>query len=137
MFAILFEFLLKKIQEEIPHFAAWEGGGGKGHKNCEQKFCEQTGISGQRTEQVKTRQVNPDRPLVGPSVNTFVGRFVGAFVGSPRRAENKENQASWVPVVGALVGDLSRGRTRGATRGPTRGSRFAFACSVSRPIFGL
>ena len=34
--------------------------------------------SGQRTEQVKTGQVNPDRPLVGPSVDTFVGCFVGS-----------------------------------------------------------
>ena len=29
----------------------------------------------------------------------------------------------------------TRGPTRGATRGPTRGSRFAFACSVRRPIY--
>ena len=35
-------------------------------------------ISGQRTEQVKTGQVNPDHPLVGPSVDTFVGCFVGS-----------------------------------------------------------
>ena len=35
-------------------------------------------IYGQRTEQVKTGQVNPDRPLVGPSVDTFVGCFVGS-----------------------------------------------------------
>ena len=34
--------------------------------------------AGQRTEQVKTGQVNPDRPLVGPSVDTFVGCFVGS-----------------------------------------------------------
>ena len=39
------------------------------------------------TEQVKTGQMNPNRPLVGPSVDTFVGCFVGAFVGTPRRAE--------------------------------------------------
>ena len=32
----------------------------------------------QRTEQVKTGQVNPDRPLVGPSVDTFVACFVGS-----------------------------------------------------------
>ena len=38
-----------------------------------------------RTEQVKTGQVNPDRPLVGPSVNTFAG----AFVGSPRSRGNE------------------------------------------------
>ena len=39
MFAILFEVLLIVIQEEIHHFAGWEGGGGvKGHKNSEQKF---------------------------------------------------------------------------------------------------
>ena len=76
--------------------------------------------NGQRTEQVKTRQVNPDRPLMGPSVNTFVG--------SPCRAENREIN----PRGG------SRGRTRGPTRGPThgvirgatRGSKFAFACSA-------
>ena len=76
------------------------------------------GCVGQRTEQVKTGQVNPDRPLVGPSVDTFVG----CFVGSPWRAENRE--------ISSRGG--SRGRTRGATRGPTRGSRFAFACSVRR-----
>ena len=29
-----------EIQEEIPHFAGWEGGG-NGHKNCEQSLCEQ------------------------------------------------------------------------------------------------
>ena len=44
--AILFEILLIDIQEEIHHFAGWGGGGGvTGHKNCEQKFCEQTGVS--------------------------------------------------------------------------------------------
>ena len=41
---MLFEVLLKEIQEEINHFAGWEGGV-KGHKNCEQIFCEQTGVS--------------------------------------------------------------------------------------------
>ena len=35
MFAILFEVLLIEIQ----------GGGVKGRKNCEQTFCEQTGVS--------------------------------------------------------------------------------------------
>ena len=63
---------------------------------------------GQRTEQVKTGQVNPDRPLVGPSVDTFVG----CFVGSPRRAENREISP------------------RGCSRGATRGATLAFACSV-------
>ena len=43
MFAILFEVLLIEIQEEIRHFAGWEGGL-VGHKNCEQAFCEQTGV---------------------------------------------------------------------------------------------
>ena len=65
--------------------------------------------NGQRTEQVKTGQVNSDRPLVGPSVDTFVGCFVGAFVGSPRRAENREiNPRGWLvwALVGALVGGL-------------------------------
>ena len=45
MFAILFDVLLIEIQEEMLHFAGWEGGGVKGRKNCEQKFCEQTGVS--------------------------------------------------------------------------------------------
>ena len=45
MFAILFGVLLIEIQEEIHHFAGWEGGGVKGDKNCEQEFCEQTGVS--------------------------------------------------------------------------------------------
>ena len=75
---------------------------------------------------MKTGQVNPDRPHVGPSVNTFVGTFVG----SPCRDENKQIN----PRGG------SRGRTRGATHGPTRGatrgSNFAFACSVHRPFLG-
>ena len=45
LFAILFEVLLIQIQEEIHHFAGRGGGGVKGHKNCELKFCEQTGVS--------------------------------------------------------------------------------------------
>ena len=32
MFAILFEVLLIEIQEEIHHFAGWEGGGVRGTK---------------------------------------------------------------------------------------------------------
>ena len=44
MFAIQFEVLLIEIQEEVLHFAGWEGGA-KGHKNSEQIFCEQTGAS--------------------------------------------------------------------------------------------
>ena len=39
MFAILFEVLLIEIQEEIHHFAGWEGGGVKGRKNYEREFC--------------------------------------------------------------------------------------------------
>ena len=46
-FAILFEVLLMQIQEEIHHFAAWEGGV-EGHQNCEQNFCEETGVSSYR-----------------------------------------------------------------------------------------
>ena len=38
-----FEALLIKIQEEIHHFAGWEGGD-KGHQACEQKVCEQIGV---------------------------------------------------------------------------------------------
>ena len=49
-----------------------------------------------RKKQVKTGQVNPDCPLVGPSVDTFVGCFVRAFVGSPGKAEIGKS---------ALVGD--------------------------------
>ena len=45
VFAILFEVLLIETQEEILHFLGQEGGGVKGHKNCEQIFCEQTGVS--------------------------------------------------------------------------------------------
>ena len=48
MFAILFEALFFENQEEIHQFAGWEGGGFKGHKNCEQKFCEQAGVSYRR-----------------------------------------------------------------------------------------
>ena len=54
MFAILFEVLLIENQEEIHHFAGWEGGGVKGRKNCEQTFCEQTGVS-----YIKSGQENP------------------------------------------------------------------------------
>ena len=42
---LLIEVLLIETQEEIHHFAGWEGGGVKGRKNCEQKFCEQAGVS--------------------------------------------------------------------------------------------
>ena len=42
VFAILFEVLPVEIQEEIHRFAGWEGF--KGHENCEQKLCEQTGV---------------------------------------------------------------------------------------------
>ena len=59
---------------------------------------------------MKTGQVNPDRPLVGPSVDTFVG----CFVGSPRRAENRKSalvgalvDALVGPLVGPLVGQIS------------------------------
>ena len=65
--------------------------------------------NGQRTEQVKTGQVNPDRPLVGPSVDTFVG----GFMGRPWRAENRESA-----LVGALVGPLVGGLV-----GPSRERR--------------
>ena len=44
MFAILFEVLLIEIPEEIHQFAGWEGAV-KGRENCEQTFCEQTGVS--------------------------------------------------------------------------------------------
>ena len=44
MFAILFEALLIEIQEEIPHFAGWEGGL-RGIKDVNKTFCEQTGVS--------------------------------------------------------------------------------------------
>ena len=43
MFAILVEVRLIENQEEIPHFPGWERGGVNERKNCEQKFCEQTG----------------------------------------------------------------------------------------------
>ena len=38
MFAILFEVLLIEIQEEIHHFAGWEGGGLKGRKIVNKNF---------------------------------------------------------------------------------------------------
>ena len=51
LFAILAECsqfclrsLLIEIQEEILHFAGWEGGG-QGAQNCEQTFCEQTDVT--------------------------------------------------------------------------------------------
>ena len=38
MFAILFEVLLIEIQEEIHHFAGWEGGGLRGTKTVNKHF---------------------------------------------------------------------------------------------------
>ena len=35
--------LLIEIQEDTHHFAGWEGAV-NGDKNCEPKFCEQTGV---------------------------------------------------------------------------------------------
>ena len=37
VFAVLFEVLLLQFQEELHHFAGWEGGG-KGYKNRGQNF---------------------------------------------------------------------------------------------------
>ena len=37
-FAILFEVLLTEIQEEIHHFAGWEGGGSRGTKIVNKNF---------------------------------------------------------------------------------------------------
>ena len=73
--------------------------------------------------------MNPDRPLVGP----FVDTFVGCFVGSPRKAESREIS----PRGGSRGGTrwATRGPTRKATHGPTRGSNFAFASSVCRPFW--
>ena len=91
--------------------------------------------NGQRTEQVKTGQVNPDRPFVGPSVGTFVGCFVGAFVGSPPRAEIGKSTLVGA-LVGALVGGLV-GPLVDPLVGPlVAGPLFAFACSVRRPRKG-
>ena len=51
VFAILAEcsqFCLRSLlefQDEIHHFAGWEGGGVKVREFCEQTFCEQTGVS--------------------------------------------------------------------------------------------
>ena len=38
MFAILFEVLLIEIQEEVHHFAGWEGGGLRGAKVVNNNF---------------------------------------------------------------------------------------------------
>ena len=38
MFAILFEVLLIEIQEEIHHFAGWEGGGSRGTEIVNKNF---------------------------------------------------------------------------------------------------
>ena len=48
-------------------------------------------FGGERTEQVKTGQVNPDRPLVGPSVDAFVG-----VCGESSKGGKQGNQPSWV-----------------------------------------
>ena len=78
---------------------------------------------------MKTGQVNPDRPLVGPSVDTFVGCFVGVPEG-PKTGKSAPRGCSRGGSRGA-----TRGPTRGPTRVPTRGSNFAFACSVLSPSF--
>ena len=44
VFAILFEVLLIEIQEEIIILLVGRGGV-KGDKNCEQKYCQQSGVS--------------------------------------------------------------------------------------------
>ena len=45
MFAILFEAPSNRNSRGNPSFCWLGAGGGKGHKNCEQTFCEQTGVS--------------------------------------------------------------------------------------------
>ena len=54
MFAILFEALLIEIQEEIHHFAGWEGGGLRGAKIVNKHFVNKLAspsIFGTRYEQ--------------------------------------------------------------------------------------
>ena len=85
-------------------------------------------------EQVKTGQVNPDRPLVGPSVNTFVG----AFVKSSRRAfSTKTGKPSLVGLSWALSWAGSWGHSWTHSWGHSWGHSWAnlfFACSVCRPF---
>ena len=78
-------------------------------------------MAGRRTEQVKTGQMNLDN-FTGHfgGVGTFVGCLVGAFVGVLEGLKTGKWVLSW-----ALCG---------RSRGSTRGSRFAFACSVRRPM---
>ena len=45
MFAILFDVLLIEFKRKSFILLVGRGGGVKGRKNCEQKFCEQTGVS--------------------------------------------------------------------------------------------
>ena len=44
VFAILFEVFFLKIKRKSVTSLVGRGGGSKGHKNCEQKLCEQTGV---------------------------------------------------------------------------------------------
>ena len=79
---------LRHLRDHTLLFAPTDGKNQK-HKFVPNLLSKHLGAYiGQRTEQVKTGQLNPDRPLVGPSVDTFVG--------SPRRAEKQGNQPSWV-----------------------------------------
>ena len=47
MFAILFEVLLIEIQEEIHHFAGWEGGGLRGAKIVNKNFVNKLALTAQ------------------------------------------------------------------------------------------
>ena len=56
MFAILFEALLLEIQEEIPHFAGWEGGGSNGHKSVNKTFVNKLAFP------IQGRTLRPEGP---------------------------------------------------------------------------
>ena len=98
-------------------------------------------VIGQRTEQVKTRQVNFDH-LTEHFRGNFRGRvrrtFRGSFVGVLEGLKTGKPTLVGPAWCGRSRGG-SRGRTHGPTRGPTsgttrRGSRFALGCSVCRPV---
>ena len=83
VFALLLGVLLTEIQGKIRHFAGWEGGV-KGHQNCEQTFCEQTGVS-----YFQKRKISPKTEVFGQTSLRTSGQKL--WSGPP----NLEKQAFW------------------------------------------
>ena len=83
MFAILFEVLLIEIQEEIHHFAGWEGGGLRGAKIVHKNFVNKLafpkggilwawGFSSRKNEKICQAPIKLAQPFPAPELRAEI-----------------------------------------------------------------